>query len=392
MKKLSILGSTGSIGQSVLSLVDLHPDRFEVVGLAARSSARELSEQVARYRPKVAALHESRAAEQLARTTGGCRLLSELAGVVEVATHPDADVVVAGISGAAGLVPTYQAVAARKDVALANKETLVMAGQMIMRMVQENQTRLVPVDSEHSALHQCLQGAHGSQIRRLLLTASGGPFWGWERGQLEKVTVDEALDHPTWQMGPKITVDSATLMNKGLEVIEAHHLFGVAAQQISIVIHPQSTVHSMVEFIDGTVLAQMSITDMRSALLYALSYPERWESNLPPLDFFSLSPLEFHAPDLEKFPCIRLAYQCLKHGDTYPTVLNAANEVAVAAFLEGQISFPAIPEIVEEVLNEHQPHPAESLETVLQVDQRCRHQAARVVQTRVSRSAVPTRG
>ena len=392
MKKLSILGSTGSIGQSVLSLVDLYPDRFEVVGLAAHSSAGELSEQVSRYHPQVAALHDARAAQALAGTTGDCWFLSGLTGVVEVATHPDADVVIAGISGAAGLVPTYRAVAAKKDVALANKETLVMAGQLIMGMVQQNGTRLVPVDSEHSALHQCLRGAHGSQISRLLLTASGGPFREWERGQLEKVTVEEALDHPTWQMGPKITVDSATLMNKGLEVIEAHHLFGVTAPQISIVIHPQSTVHSMVEFIDGTVLAQMSITDMRSALLYALSYPERWESNLPALDLFSLPPLEFHAPDLEKFPCIRLAYQCLEQGDTYPTALNAANEVAVGEFLDGHIPFPAISEIVEEVLNQHQPHPVESLETVLQADRNCRHQASRVAQTRASLPSVPSRG
>lgn len=387
MKRLSLLGSTGSIGRSVLSLVDLHPDRFEVVGLAARRSAGQLSEQIAKYQPKVAALHDSHAAERMAQISSNCRFLSGLKGVTEVATHPDVDMVVAGISGSAGLIPTYQAIAENKDVALANKETLVMAGQMIMRMVREKGTCLMPVDSEHSALHQCLQGTQKNQISRLLLTASGGPFWKWDSQQFDKVTVDKALAHPTWQMGPKITVDSATLMNKGLEVIEAHHLFDLPARQISIVIHPQSTIHSMVEFIDGTMLAQMSITDMRSALLYALSYPERWESNLPALDLFSLSPLEFHAPDLKKFPSIRLAYQCLEMGDTYPTALNAANEVAAAAFLDGCVPFPAIPEIVEEVLNRHRPHPLESLETVLQTDRDCRRMAEKVAQ---SYHALPT--
>ena len=380
MKKLSILGSTGSIGQNVLALVDLYPDRFKVIALAAGTRADLLCQQAQKYQPDTVALFDGSASRSLKEGLPGIKVFSGLEGVIEVACHPDAEMVVAGISGAAGLLPTYRAIEEKKDVALANKEALVMAGDLIMPLVEASGTNLLPVDSEHSALHQCLRGSRKEEVRRLFLTASGGPFFGKSRKQLEEVTVQEALNHPTWQMGPRITVDSATLMNKGLEVIEAHHLFQVRSNQISIVIHPQSTVHSMIEFIDGTLLAQMSITDMKSAILYALSYPQRWESQLPALDLFSLSSLEFFPPDLDKFPCIRLARQSLDQGQTYPTALNAANEVAVGFFLEGRIGFSAIPEIIEEVLNRHRASPVPQLETVLEADRKSRENARKVVE------------
>ena len=379
MKKLSILGSTGSIGKSALDLVDLYPDRFQVSTLAARKSVDALHAQALKYRPQMIALWDEEAAQDLRGRLPEIEVLSGQEGVIQAAIHPSVDTVVAAIEGAAGLVPTYRALLEKKDVALANKETLVMAGELIMSIVNNTGSSLLPVDSEHSALHQCLRGAEKEEIHRLVLTASGGPFFDKSREQLEGVTVEEALNHPTWDMGPKITIDSATLMNKGLEVIEAYHLFGIQPDHISIVIHPQSIIHSMVEFVDGTVLAQMSITDMRSAILYALAYPDRWNSNLPRLDLLSLSALEFHPPDRDKFPCIRLAYQALENGQTYPTALNAANEVAVHYFLSGSLPFSSIPEIIEEVLNRHQPTEMHDLETVLEADRQARHRAEETV-------------
>lgn len=382
MKKLSILGSTGSIGKSALDLVDLYPDRFQISTLAARKSVDALYDQALKYRPQLIALWDEEAARDLRRRLPEIEVLSGQEGVIQAAVHPSVDTVVAAIEGAAGLVPTYRALLEKKDVALANKETLVMAGELIMSIVDNGESNLLPVDSEHSALHQCLRGAKKEEVHRLVLTASGGPFFDRSPEELEGVTVEEALNHPTWDMGPKITIDSATLMNKGLEVIEAYHLFGIQPDQISIVIHPQSVIHSMVEFVDGTVLAQMSITDMRSAILYALAYPDRWHSNLPRLDLVSLSALEFHPPDLEKFPCIRLAYQALESGQTYPTALNAANEVAVQCFLGGTLSFTSIPEIIEEALNQHQPTPMKDLETVLEADRQARRKAKEMVKSK----------
>ena len=271
MKKLSILGSTGSIGKSALDLVDLYPDRFQISTLAARKSVDALYDQALKYRPQLIALWDEEAARDLQRRLPEIEVLSGQEGVIQAAVHPSVDTVVAAIEGAAGLVPTYRALLEKKDVALANKETLVMAGELIMSIVDKGESNLLPVDSEHSALHQCLRGAKKEEVHRLVLTASGGPFFDRSPEELEGVTVEEALNHPTWDMGPKITIDSATLMNKGLEVIEAYHLFGIQPDKISIVIHPQSVIHSMVEFVDGTVLAQMSITDMRSAILYALA-------------------------------------------------------------------------------------------------------------------------
>ena len=382
MKKLAILGSTGSIGKSALDLVDLYPDRFQVSTLAARRSVDILYEQALKYRPQVIALWDAQAAQDLRDRLPEIEVLSGEEGVIQAAIHESVNTVVAAIEGAAGLVPTYRALREKKNVALANKETLVMAGELIMSMVGESGPSLLPVDSEHSALHQCLRGAKKEEVHRLVLTASGGPFFDRSQEQLEGVTVEEALNHPTWEMGPKITIDSATLMNKGLEVIEAYHLFGVQPDHISIVIHPQSIIHSMVEFVDGTVLAQMSITDMKSAILYALAYPDRWDSNLPRLDLLSLSALEFHPPDRDKFPCIRLAYQALESGQTFPTALNAANEVAVHSFLSGSLPFSSIPEVIEEVLNQHQPIPMNELETVLEADRQSRRQAEETIQSK----------
>ena len=382
MKKLSILGSTGSIGKSALDLVDLYPDRFQVSTLAARRSVDILYEQALKYRPQMIALWDAQAAQDLRERLPEIEVLSGEEGVIQAAVHESVNTVVAAIEGAAGLVPTYRALLEKKDVALANKETLVMAGELIMSMVGEGGSSLLPVDSEHSALHQCLRGAKKEEVHRLVLTASGGPFFSKSQEQLEGVTVEEALNHPTWEMGPKITIDSATLMNKGLEVIEAYHLFGVQPDHISIVIHPQSIIHSMVEFVDGTVLAQMSITDMKSAILYALAYPDRWDSNLPRLDLLSLSALEFHPPDRDKFPCIRLAYQALESGQTFPTALNAANEVAVHNFLSGSLPFSSISEVIEEVLNQHQPIPMNDLETVLEADRQARRKAEEIIQSK----------
>lgn len=375
MKRLSVLGSTGSIGKSTLSVVDLYPERFEVAALAAGRQVDDLYRQCLRYKPRLAALADPDAARQLQQRLPSLKVVSGTQGVCEAACHPESDMVVAAISGAAGLQPVSQAIEAGKDIALANKETLVMAGGLIMDRVERKGVRLVPVDSEHNALHQCLRGVPSDEIKRLWLTASGGPFFGAKERDLSQVSVREALDHPTWEMGPKITIDSATLMNKGLEVIEAHHLFGIEADSIAIAVHPQSVIHSLAEFIDGTLLAQMSITDMRSAIVYALCDPERCSSRLPAFDLFSLPELSFHRPDPQRFPCTRLAFESLRAGQTCPAVLNAANEVAVEHFLKGRIPLTGIPRIIEDALERHRPFPADSLQAVLRADEEGRRLA-----------------
>jgi 1-deoxy-D-xylulose-5-phosphate reductoisomerase len=375
VKRLAILGSTGSIGRSALSLVDMFPDRFKVVTLAANANLDLLCQQALKYRPAMVALCDQSLSRELAARLPGIRVACGVEGVTEAAVYEDVEAIVSAISGAAGLIPTWNAILAGKDVALANKETLVMAGELVMRTISSRRVKLLPVDSEHAALHQCLRGASRDQVKMLVLTASGGPFFGYSREQLQQVTVEQALKHPTWRMGRKITVDSATLMNKGLEVIEAHHLFRVEPEKITVVIHPQSTVHSMVEFVDGSVLAQMSVPDMRSAILYALTHPERWHSPLPGLDFNHLGPLEFHPPDQALFPCLRMACQALAEGQTYPAALNAANEVAVDWFLKGRLLFTGIPQVIEEVLNNHKPVPPLNLDEVLEADRQARKEA-----------------
>ena len=379
MKRLAVLGCTGSIGESVLSLVDLYPDRFQVATLAAGSNWSKLATQVQRYSPRAVALHSRTAARQLSLQFPNLRVLSGDEGVIDTAVDSRVDVVVAGITGAAGLRSTYQALVEGKQVALANKEALVMAGRL-MTATAAGGPGLLPIDSEHSAIHQCLRGVELEGVQRLLLTASGGPFLHFSAEQLRTVSVGQALNHPTWDMGSKISIDSATLMNKGLEVIEAHYLFGVSAEAIQVVVHPQSIVHSMVEFVDGNVLAQLGITDMRSAILYALCFPDRCPSDLPSLDLFNLSPLEFLPPDLDRFPCLKLAYEALASGKSFPTVLNASNEVAVKAFLQGRIPFLAISRLVEEALSDHQAVEVSELDQILAVDRRVRRQTEQRIQ------------
>jgi 1-deoxy-D-xylulose-5-phosphate reductoisomerase len=386
MKGLSILGSTGSIGTNALRVVDAFPDRFRVVALSAGRNVAKLAEQVARHKPRLVSVATPHAKEMLARHVdlSGLRVEVGEDGMVAAATHAETDVVVAAAVGAVGLVPTYRAIEAGKDVALANKETLVMAGELMVDLARRRGVRLLPIDSEHCALHQCLDGRAPESVRRLLLTASGGPFRSRARHTFASVTPEEALAHPTWSMGRKISIDSATMMNKGLEVIEARWLFGVTAERIEVLIHPQSIVHSMVEFVDGTVLAQLGATDMRLPIQYALSYPECWQAAIPRFDFSKGHRLEFEPPDPERFICLSLAYQALARGGSHPAVLNAANEEAVGCFLEGQIPFTGIPETIAAVMEEHPNTPVGSLEDVLAADVWARARARERMQRRTA--------
>jgi 1-deoxy-D-xylulose-5-phosphate reductoisomerase len=354
VKRVAILGSTGSIGRSALAVVDAHPERLQIVSLAAGENTAALADQIVKYRPRAVGVATASALEDLrGRLPPGDRppaLVSGGESLIAVATHPDADVVLCASSGTAGLEAALAALEAGKTVALANKEVLVMAGALMVETARRRGVPILPVDSEHNAIHQCLHGRRRDEIRRLILTASGGPFRTLSRADLERVTPADALRHPTWQMGRKITIDSATMMNKGLEVIEAHWLFGVSADEIDVLIHPQSIVHSMVELRDGSVIAQLSVTDMRLPIQYAFSYPDRWNGALPALDFVNLGPLEFFAPDRDRFPCLDLAYQALQRGGAWPIVLNAANEVAVEAFLGGRLPFTGIAPTIERAL------------------------------------------
>jgi 1-deoxy-D-xylulose-5-phosphate reductoisomerase len=370
IRRLAILGATGSIGRSALSVVAAHPDRLEIVALAAGSNATLFAEQVQRFRPRLAAMASPEGLASLRRAGGWMpeTMLAGADGLLAVATHPDVDTVLCASSGTAGLAATLAAIEAGKTIALANKEVLVMAGALMTESARRRGVAILPVDSEHNAIHQCLHGRSGADVRRLILTASGGPFRGHSVEALEDVGPADALRHPTWQMGRKITIDSATLMNKGLEVIEAHWLFGVPADRVDVVIHPQSIVHSMVEMCDGSIIAQMGVTDMRLPIQYAFSYPERWASPLPRLDLAGLGRLDFHLPDHDSFPCLRLAYRALREDGGQAVVLNAANEVAVARFLEGRLAFTAIPRLIEQILDAHAPAPVATLADVQALD------------------------
>jgi 1-deoxy-D-xylulose-5-phosphate reductoisomerase len=378
---ISILGSTGSIGTNTLKVVERFPERFRVVGLAAGRQTDRLLEQIARYRPRVVSLSADAPAEDRARVRSEfpeVRVLQGIEGMIEVATHPDCDFVMSATVGAVGLVPTLRAIEAGKNVGLANKETLVMAGELMTRAVATSRGTLLPVDSEHNAVHQCLDGRK-HDVKRIWLTASGGPFRLSPLEEMRRATKAEALKHPTWNMGRKISIDSATMMNKGLEIIEAHWLFGVPADRVRVVVHPQSTIHSMVEFEDGSLVAQLGVTDMRLPIQYALTYPERVGTDLPPLDLDSPLSLDFHPPDRERFPAIGLAYRALEMGGTAPATLNAANEVAVEAFLHDRIGFLSIAEILAETLSRLETRAAGDLETVLEADLRAREEAERLV-------------
>ena len=357
MKRIAILGSTGSIGCNALSVVAAHPDRLTVVGLAAGLNAERFVEQARQFRPRVVAMASTDAIEQVHKSLGdGSAGPSTYAavgaeGLEEVATYPDAEVVLCATSGTAALNAVLAAIRAGKTIALANKEVLVMAGGLMMEAARTHGATILPVDSEHNAIHQCLHGRLSEEVARLILTASGGPFRDWPEDKLKHVTPKEALDHPTWDMGDKITIDSSTLMNKGLEVIEARWLFDIGPDRIDVVVHPQSVVHSLVELRDGSVIAQLGPTDMRLPIQYALSYPERWDTELPPLDLAARGRLDFAQPDTGRFPCLGLAYRALRGGSALPVILNAANEVAVESFLTGQLSFPGIAAVIEQSLD-----------------------------------------
>ena len=376
MTRIAILGSTGSIGTSALSVVDTHPGRLEVVALAAGNNVQLFAEQVRKYCPRVAALASARGAEALKTLCDGpVEIGAGPEALIAVATCPDADIVLCASSGTAALEAVLAAIEHGKTIALANKEVLVMAGGLVMEAARRKGVAVLPVDSEHNAIHQCLHGRDPAEVRRLVLTASGGPFRGRTRDALRHVTAADALKHPTWQMGQKITIDSATLMNKGLEVIEAHWLFGVPASKIEVVVHPQSIVHSMVELVDGSLIAQLGITDMRLPIQYAFSYPDRWDAAVPFLDLTRIGALEFHEPAWDDFPCLRLAYRALEADRSLPIVLNAANEVAVASFLEGLLAFTDIPELIARTMDAHVPSPATTLDQVRRIDAWARERA-----------------
>ncbi|MEK7238162.1 MAG: 1-deoxy-D-xylulose-5-phosphate reductoisomerase, partial [Nitrospirota bacterium] len=350
MKKICILGSTGSIGRTTLEVVRQFPGRFKVIGIAAKNNINLLESQINTFNPEVVAVSDESAAGELKKKNLPVEILTGEKGLIEAATLRHADMVVSAIVGSAGLMPTFAAVSAGKNIALASKESIVMAGSIIMSEASKKGVSIIPVDSEHSAIFQCLAGREKNEIRRIILTASGGPFLKKSISELETVTPEAALKHPNWQMGKKITIDSATLMNKGLEVIEAYWLFGVPVEKIKVLLHPQSIVHSMVEFIDGSIMAQMSVPDMKGPISYALSYPDRFEGVLPSLDFSRVKELTFEEPDFVKYRCLSLTYDALKAGGTMPSVLNAANEIAVDAFLNRRILFTEIPDIVSNTM------------------------------------------
>jgi len=379
MRRIAILGSTGSIGRSTLSVAEAYPERFQVVALAAGANLDAAFEQACRWRPRLVSVAAENDAEILhsrlkKQHLNQIEVVQGAAGTVRVATHPEVDFVVSAIVGVAGLEATYEAVKAGKTVGLANKECLVAAGELITAEARKQGKPLLPIDSEHNAVHQCLRGGKMEEVERIWLTASGGPFLNTPRSEFAAITVEQALNHPTWRMGKRITIDSATLMNKGFEVIEACRLFHMPPRKVEVIVHPQSTIHSMVEFVDGSILAQFSMTDMRLPILYALTYPERIQSDMrfPVMD---LRHLDFSPPDVQKFPCLRLAYEAAEAGGAKTVALNAADEVAVAAFLEGGIRFDEIPRIIEDTLSATNCGGLESIAKVLEADAGARRYA-----------------
>jgi len=372
MKRIAILGSTGSIGRSTQSVAESYPDRFQIVALAAGGNLESAFEQAKRWKPRVVSMASEKDAEALRGRLrkggrGDIEVVHGPAGTVRVATHPEVDFVVSAIVGVAGLEATYEAVRAGKTLGLANKECLVAAGELITAEARKKNVVLLPIDSEHNAVHQCMRGGRMDEVQRVWLTASGGPFRNTPASEFASITVEQALNHPTWKMGKRITIDSATLMNKGFEVIEACRLFHMPPAKVEVIVHPQSTIHSMVEFVDGSILAQFSVTDMRLPILYALTYPERIESDMR-FAVSDLRHLDFAPPDLKKFPCLRLAYEAVEAGGAKTVALNAADEVAVAAFLENRIRFDQIPRVIEDVLAETNSGALESIQMVLGAD------------------------
>jgi 1-deoxy-D-xylulose-5-phosphate reductoisomerase len=381
MKNIAILGSTGSIGQSTLAVVEQFPERFRVVALAAGNNIELLEKQARQFKPALVAVVAEKSATLLKKRCPDLkvRVVSGIEGLIQVATAEDADLMVSAIVGTAGLVPTWAAIRAGKDIALANKEALVTAGELVMAEVRAKGISLFPVDSEHSAIFQCLQAGADKDIRRLILTASGGPFRGFSKKDLAQATLAQALNHPNWSMGKKITIDSATLMNKGLEVIEARWLFGIAPEKISVLVHPQSIIHSMVEYHDGAVVAQLGMPDMKGPIAYALSHPERLPDVSPALDLAMVGALTFEEPDGSRFPCLTYAYAALRAGGTMPAVLSAANEVGVKHFLEEKIGYNDIARVIKTTMDAHTPSRVKSIEDALKADLWARQEAEKII-------------
>jgi 1-deoxy-D-xylulose-5-phosphate reductoisomerase len=384
MKHLAVLGSTGSIGVNTLDIVRQFPEKFEVVSLSAGINIELLKKQILEFRPKLVSVLNRELSEALRRELGdvSIEIVHGVEGLIQVATQPEVNQVVSAIVGAVGLVPTLSAIKTGKVIALANKESLVMAGKIMMEEAKRNNAHILPVDSEHSAIFQALLGHQKEDVYRLILTASGGPFLNLPLNRLHDVTVKDALNHPHWEMGKKITIDSASLMNKGLEVIEAHWLFNIPVEKIVVQIHPQSVVHSMVEYIDGSIVAQMGIADMRIPISYALSFPHRLPLRLPSLDFSQIGGLTFFPPDAERFPCLQLAYRSIEIGETMPAILNAANEIAVNAFLEGSLRFTDVPVLLQRVMEDHQVKSVHTIEDILRADQWARERSKAILEGR----------
>jgi 1-deoxy-D-xylulose-5-phosphate reductoisomerase len=385
MKSIALLGSTGSVGVTTLDVVGRFSGRFRVVAMAAGQNLDLLTQQIAKFHPELVSVATPELARELQSRLGrgAPRIVHGLDGATAVATHPGTQLLVSALVGAMGLRPTLAAIKAGKDIAFANKEVLVIAGELITNAVRTSGVKLLPVDSEHNAIFQCLEGRARNTIKRIILTASGGPFRELPADRFSSITIQDALNHPTWRMGNKITIDSATLMNKGLEVIEAHWLFGLSSEQISVVIHPQSVIHSMVEFIDGSVISEMAVPDMAIPVAYALAYPERLPlTHLEPLSLADTGKLTFEPPDLARFPCLRLAFDALAAGATMPACLNAANEVLVAGFLAGELPFTDIPRHIETVMARHSNQPARTLEDLLETDAWARGAARELMRAR----------
>jgi 1-deoxy-D-xylulose-5-phosphate reductoisomerase len=380
MKKVLVLGSTGSIGINTLDVIKKNPDKFTVSALTINTRIDLLLPQIHEFKPELVVVTNESAAEKL-KDTGGidCPVLSGIDGLVYAAANCDYDILLGAMVGFAGLLPTIEAIKRGKRIALANKETLVVAGELITSLCKENKAEIIPVDSEHSAIYQCLAGENPETVDKLILTASGGPFLGKTKTELNDVTIDEALAHPNWKMGNKITIDSASMMNKGLEVIEAHWLFGFPKEKIDVVIHPQSIIHSMVEFVDGSIKAQLGTPDMRLPIQYALAYPERIENDFIKTDLTKIGSLTFYDPDMDKFECLKLAYQALAAEGTAPCILNAANEIAVDKFLNGNIKFSQIPLVINRALDSIENHKSPGLETIIECDKVTREFAAGIV-------------
>ncbi|MGB9716128.1 MAG: 1-deoxy-D-xylulose-5-phosphate reductoisomerase [Thermodesulfovibrionales bacterium] len=383
VKRITILGSTGSVGKNALNIISRHRDRFKVVALTAGKNIALLEKQIMTFSPEVVAVASEKASEELKRRLReksiSVNILSGSEGIAQVAGYENSDFVLSAIVGSAGLIPTISAIHSKKMIGLANKEALVMAGRIVIKEAEKYRVKIIPVDSEHSAIFQCIEGRNKSDIKRIILTASGGPFMGRKIEELKEMKPKDALNHPSWRMGKKISIDSATLMNKGFEMIEAHFLFGLPPERIDILIHPQSIIHSIVEFSDRSCLAQLSVPDMRGPIAYALSYPERLKDVMKSLELFRIEKLVFKRPDCHSFPCLSYAYEAMKIGGTMPSVLNAANEVAVDAFLKGKIRFTEIPQVIKETMKEHKRQPDSDLNAILEADTWAREKAQEVI-------------